>query len=105
MADPSLMALYGGMPVNPSQQAAYFKTQQAAVDAQFVDNPVTWSVLTEMAKYAASPTHQGPFPNYVKGTTDDQALYTRLQSKGGLNLDAEIAEFKATLQADFKAPQ
>jgi len=105
MADPSLMAVYGGMPVDQSMQAAYFKTQQTVVDAQFVDNPVTWSVLTEMAKYAASPTHQGPFPNYVKGTTDDQALYTRLQSKGGLNIDAEIAKFKATLQADFKAPQ
>jgi multiple sugar transport system substrate-binding protein len=103
MADPSLMALYGGMPVNPSQQAAYFKTQQAAVDAQFADNPVTWSVLTEMAEYAASPTHQDPYPNYVQGTTDDQAFYARLQSKGGLNLDAEIAKFKATLQADFKA--
>jgi hypothetical protein len=43
-------------------------------------------------------------PAYVKGTTDDQAFYTTLQSKSGLSLDAEIARFKATLQADFKAP-
>ncbi|HEY5487964.1 MAG TPA: hypothetical protein VIK06_09965 [Candidatus Limnocylindrales bacterium] len=103
MADPSLMAVYGGLPVDPSLQAVYFEAAQAAVDAQFVDNPVTWSVLTEMAKYAASPTHQDPFPNYVKGSTDDQAFYTELQSKGGLNLDTEIARFKATLQADFDA--
>ena len=103
MADPSLMAVYGGMPVDPSLQAAYFKIAQAAVDTQFVDNPITWSVLTEMAKYAAAPTHQDPFPNYVQGTIDDQAFYTRLQSKGNLNLDAEIARFKAKLQADFKA--
>jgi multiple sugar transport system substrate-binding protein len=105
MADPSLVVAYGGMPVDTSQQAAYFKNAQAGVDMQFVDNPVTWSVLTEMATYAAAPTHQDRFPNYVKATTDDQAFYTRLQSKGGLNLDAEIAKFKATLQADFNAPQ
>jgi multiple sugar transport system substrate-binding protein len=104
MADPSLMAIYGAMPVETSQQAAYFKTSQAGVDAQFAKNPITWSVLTEMSKYAASPTHQDAFPNYVKGTADDQAFYTTLQSKSGLNLDAEIAKFKATLQADFKAP-
>jgi multiple sugar transport system substrate-binding protein len=103
MADPSLMAAYGDMPVNPSQRATYFKVAQAGVDAQFTNNPITWSALTEMAKYAAAPTHQDPFPNYVKGTTDDQAFYTELQSKGGLNLDAEIAKFKATLQADFNA--
>ena len=103
MADPALIAIYGGMPVDQSMQAAYFKTLQAAVDAQFPDNPVTWSVLTEMAKYAASPTHQDPFPNYVRGTTDDQAFYTRLQTKGGLNLNSEIAKFKGKLQADFNS--
>jgi multiple sugar transport system substrate-binding protein len=105
MADPSLMAAYAAMPVAQSMQAAYFGAAQTAVDKQFADNPVTWSVLTEMTKYAASPTHQDPFPNYVKGTYDDQAFYTLLQTKGNLNLDTEIAKFKATLQADFNAPQ
>jgi hypothetical protein len=103
MADPSLMTVYGGMPVDPSLQAVYFKSAQAAVDRQFVDNPITWAVLNEMTKYAAAPTHQDVFPNYVQGTTDDQAFYTRLQTKGGLNLDAEIARFKAKLQADFNS--
>jgi ABC-type glycerol-3-phosphate transport system substrate-binding protein len=105
MADPGLMATYGAMPVAQSMQAAYFKPTQAAVDKQFPGNLVTWSVLNEMTKYAASPTHQDPFPNYVKGTTDDQAFYTELQSQGGLDLDTEIAKFQATLQADFNAPQ
>jgi multiple sugar transport system substrate-binding protein len=104
MADPSLVAVYGAMPVEPSLQSAYLQAAQAAVDTQFASNPVTWSVLTEMVKYAASPTHQDPFPNYVKGTDDDQAFYTLLQTKGNLNLDPEIARFKATLQADFDAP-
>ena len=104
MADPNLMVSYGAMPVDPSLQAAYFKTAQAGVDTQFGSNPVTWSVLSEMVKYAASPTHQDPFPNYVKGTTDDQAFYTLLQTKGNLDVDMEIAKLKATLQADFDAP-
>ncbi len=103
MADPSLMPIYGGMPVDVSQQAAYFKTTQASVDKQFANNPVTWSVLTEMVKYAASPTHLDPMPNYDKALTADKALYAKLQAAGGLNLDAEIAKFKATLQADFNA--
>ena len=104
MADPSLMASYGGMPANPSLQAAYFKSAQTAVDAQFANNPITWPVLTEMAKYAASPAFDAPMPNYNKATADDQAFYTRLQSQRGLNVDAEIAKLKAKLQADFNAP-
>jgi multiple sugar transport system substrate-binding protein len=101
LADNGLMVSYGGMPSLPSAQDAYFKAAQAGVDSQFTNNPVTWSVLTEMAKYAASPTHQDPMPNYVKATTDDQAFYDKLQSTGGLNLDTEIAKLKTTLQADF----
>ncbi len=42
-------------------------------------------------------------PSYIRATTDDQAFSTMLQTKGGLNLDIEIAKFKATLQADFDA--
>jgi hypothetical protein len=56
-----------------------------------------------MVKYAASPTHQDWMPSYIRATTDDNAFYTKLQTKGGLNLDIEIAKFKATLQADFDA--
>ncbi len=100
-ADPGLSVAYGAMPAVPSQQAAYFTAAQAGVSAQYPGNTVTWSVATEMLKYAASPTHQDPFPNYVKGTTDDQAFYTKLQSTPGLNMDNEIAAFKATLQKDF----
>ena len=100
-ADSGLAVAYGAMPAITSQQDAYFKSAQAGVTAQFPGNTVTWSVLTDALKYAASPTHQDPFPNYVKGTTDDQAFYTKLQSTGGLNMDNEIAAFKATLQKDF----
>jgi multiple sugar transport system substrate-binding protein len=104
MADANLVVSYGAMPVEPSLQSAYLQAAQTAVDTQFPDNPVTWSVLTEMIKYAASPTHQDPMPAYVKATNDDQAFYTRLQTKGGLNLDTEIGKFMATLQVDFNGP-
>jgi multiple sugar transport system substrate-binding protein len=104
-ADPALMAAYGAMPVAQSMQASYFKTDQDGVEKQFTNNPVAWSVLTEMTKYAASPTHQDPMSSYVKATQDDQAFYTELQTKPGLNLDTEIAKFKAQLQADFDTSQ
>jgi len=100
-ADSGLSVAYGAMPAVPSQQAAYFTSAQAGVSAQYPGDTITWSVATEMLKYAASPTHQDPFPNYVKGTTDDQAFYTKLQSTGSLNMDNEIAAFKAILQKDF----
>jgi hypothetical protein len=56
-----------------------------------------------MAKYAASPAFDTPMPNYAAAAADDQAFYTKIQTKGGLDLDTEIAKFKATLQADFNA--
>ena len=93
----------GGMPADPSLQAAYFQTAQAGVNDQFPGNPVSWSVLAEMAKYAGSPAFDALTPNYFKAATADQAFYAELQSKGNLDLDAEIAKFKATLQADFDA--
>ena len=105
MADPKLRVAYGGMPVAQSMQASYFRTAQASVDKQFVDNPVTWSVLAEMTKYAASPTHQDPLPSYVKASQDDQDFFARLRNTSGLDLDAEVAKLKLALQADFNAPQ
>jgi multiple sugar transport system substrate-binding protein len=105
MADPTLMAGYGGLPVDPSFQAAYFKTEQAGVDAQFANNPITWSVLAEMTKYASPVVPFDPDQtSLIKATSDDQAFYTLLETDGGLNVDAEIAKLKSTLQADFDAP-
>ena len=103
MADPAIRAVDGSLPLDPAQQAAYFKALQAGVDREFANSPINWSVLTEMDKYAASPAFDAPTPNYGKVSADDYAFYDRLQTKSGLNLDTEIAKFKATLQADFNS--
>jgi len=105
MADPKLMAAYGAMPLAQSMQAAYFETTQAYVDKQFANNPLSWSAVTDMTKYATSPTGQDPMPNFDRGSRDDRAFYTKLQIEPRLNLAAEIAKFRAMLQADFDAPQ
>lgn len=102
MADKDLMVAYGGLPANPADQADFLKAAQEDVTKQFPNStPIHWDVLNEMAKYAANPTHQAPFPNYVKGTTIDQALYTKLQSAPNLDLTSTFATFKSDLQAAF----
>ena len=103
-ADSSLTVTYGAMPALPSLQAAYFTAQAASATAQFPGNTVTWSVLTEMLKYAANPTHQDPMPNYTKALNLDKSFYTALQSSGSFNVDAEIAKLVTAIQAAFNEP-
>ena len=67
--------------------------------------PGHMSVLAEMTRYAASPTHQDPMPSYLKASWDDQDLLARLRNTPGLGLDAEVAKLKSALQADFNTPQ
>jgi hypothetical protein len=102
--DSSLTVTYGAMPAIPALQADYFTAQAANVALQCPGNVVTWTVLTEMLKYAANPTHQDPMPNYTKALNLDKALYTKLQSDGTINVDTEIQKLVTAMQAAFNEP-
>ena len=99
MSDPDLMQRYGGMPAKTADGAAYTGAMNATLARAFPGMKVTWSVLGEMAKYPAMPSHESNMPNYTQSSKDAGAFLTKLQSKPDLNLDDE---FKA-LQADFDA--
>ena len=102
--DSSLAVTYGAMPAIPAQQADYFKAQQASVTAQFpAVTAITWTVFTEMLKYAANPTHQDPMPNYTKALNLDKALYTKIQSDGATNVDTAVLQLKTDIQAAFSS--
>lgn len=100
-ADKTLMADYGGEPAKTADQAAYFTAFDATLAPIFPNNKVTWSVLGEMAKYPATPSHEANMPAFAQANTDYGAFLTKLQSKSGLDVAAELVTLKATLQKDF----
>jgi multiple sugar transport system substrate-binding protein len=104
MADPALMsALGGGLPARTADQKAWFDSMDKSQAVAFPGNKVTWSVLQEMAEHPALPSHESALPNQTKSLADIDAFLTTLQNKSGLDVAAELAKLKTTLQADFDA--
>jgi hypothetical protein len=105
MADPTLMSNYGGEPAKTAAQAAYFAAFDATLAPIFPGLKVTWSVLGEMVKYPAVPSHEANMPAFTQASLDYTAFLTKLQSTAGLDVNAELTKLQTTLQADFKAAQ
>ena len=104
LADSTLSAaLGGGMPARTADQTAWFAAMDRQQAIAFPGNQVTWSVLQEMAKYPAMPSHEAYLPNSAKSKTDIDAFLAALQSKDKLDVAAELTKLKSTLQADFDA--
>jgi ABC-type glycerol-3-phosphate transport system substrate-binding protein len=103
MADPTLKAVYGGMPALESDQPAYFSELDASLAKIFPGNEVDWSVLTEMSKYPALPSHQADMPNATKVINLYSAFLTKLENTRNLNVDQQIARLKEDIQAAFDA--
>jgi len=93
-----LLTLYGGMPANPAQRDAFFKT----TDANFPGVTLDWSVPQAMLAYPDIPNHQSFVPNYAKAKTAWQAFQNKYRTtEGGVDIDAELATLKTTLQGIF----
>jgi multiple sugar transport system substrate-binding protein len=101
MADKKLMQVYGGMPAAQSLQADYFAAFDTSLNAIFPGNKVTWAVLSEMAKYPATPSHEANMPAFLQVTSDYGAFYTKLQNTKDLDVAAELTALQATIQKDF----
>jgi multiple sugar transport system substrate-binding protein len=102
-ADASLMQDYGGTPALASTRATTLATEDATLAPIFSGIKVTWSVLDEMVKYPATPSHEANMPAFIQSGNDYTAFYTKLQSKEGLDVNAELTSLQKTLQADFTA--
>jgi multiple sugar transport system substrate-binding protein len=96
-------ALGGGMPARSADQKTWFDEMDKAQAVAFPANKVTWSVLQEMARHPALPSLDAFLPNNAKSKADIDAFLTTLQNKPTLDVAAELAKLKATLQADFDA--
>jgi multiple sugar transport system substrate-binding protein len=104
MADPGLRQGYGGMPAAEADRAHWFADYDKTLAAIYPNNHPTWSVLEEMAAYTAIPSHEADMPNATQAIKDYGDFFTALQSRPGLDVDAELAKLKDRLQADFDQP-
>jgi multiple sugar transport system substrate-binding protein len=97
VASSELLTLYGGMPANPAQRDAFFKT----TDANFPGVKLDWTIPQAMLAFPDVPNHQSFVPNYAKAKTTWQAFQNKYRTTAGLDMDAELATLKTTLQGVF----
>jgi multiple sugar transport system substrate-binding protein len=93
-ASGTLLTTYGGMPARPEEQDAFFVTLQEGFT-----NQVDWNVAKEGVNYADVPNFESYMPAYNESLDLLITFGTKWQSTQGLNLDTEIADLKAQLQA------
>jgi len=103
MADKTLRQNLGGEPANKADQAAFYASTDAALAPIFPNSHITWSVMTEMEDHAVVPSHEADMPNSVQSWSDIDAFGTKLQGTSGVDVAAELAKLRTTLQTDFNA--
>ena len=96
-----LLTTYGAMPADKTKQDAWFKS----IDKGFPGITLDWSVPQAMLAYADVPNHQSWMPNYAKAKAALQAFQNKYRTTSGLDMDAEFATLKTTLQGIFDEPQ
>jgi multiple sugar transport system substrate-binding protein len=97
VASSELLTLYGAFPADPSKQDAFFKS----IDATFKGVTLDWSVPQAMLAYADTPNHQSWMPNYAKVKPALAAFQNKYRTTQGVDIDAELATLKTTLQGIF----
>jgi multiple sugar transport system substrate-binding protein len=97
LASADLLTIYGAFPADKSQQAAFFKS----VDATFPGVKLDWSAPQAMLAYPDIPNHQAFVPNYAKAKAAWQAFHNKWRTTAGVDIDAELATLKTTLQGIF----
>lgn len=98
VASGELLTIYGAFPADPSKQDAFFK----ATNANFPGVTLDWSVPQAMLSYPDIPNHQSFVPNYAKAKAAWQAFQNKYRTtEGGVDVDAELATLKTTLQGIF----
>ena len=85
-------------PPRLSQQDAFFATQ----DETFTHD-VDWQVAKDSLAYADNPNFEAFMPKYNESLGVIRPYLTRWTTESGLDLDAEIAQLEADLQALWDA--
>jgi multiple sugar transport system substrate-binding protein len=99
VASSDLLTAYGAMPADQTKQQAWFDS----IDKQFPGMKLNWDVAKQMLAYPDIPNHQSFVPDYAKVRAAMQAFGNNYRTKSGLDMDAELAKLKETLQGIFDA--
>ena len=95
-----LLTIYGAMPADPAKQQAWFDS----IDANFKGIKLDWSIPQAMLAYPDIPNNQSYVPNYAEAKAAFQAFQNKVRTTPGLDMDAELATLKTTLQGIFDKP-
>jgi multiple sugar transport system substrate-binding protein len=93
---PELLQTYGAMPARKADQQAFFD----GLNQKFPQK-VDWQVAIDGIQYADIPSFEAYLPNYNEVLDRAGTFFNLMATKGDLDLDKEIATFKADLQAIF----
>lgn len=97
--DRELSTIYGGIPGKLEDRPAFFQ----AMNDKAGDNKIDWDVALEMLKYPDVPNHEAWMPNMLKAEDLFGKFYTKMDQTPGLDMDKEIDQLQADLDAVFKA--
>ena len=103
-AAPQLLQIYGGMSARPDQQQGFFDDLSTSFTTSTGD-PVTlqqtpdWQVAVDGVQFADNPNFESAMPHYNESVALLTKYQTRWTSTPGLDMDAEITQLTADLQA------
>ena len=93
-----LLTLYGGMPARESERAAFLESLAAT---EGFPEDADWQVVSDSVKYADVPNFEGGMPKYNATNAILGEYRSRWLTTGGLDLDAQIADLLAEVQAEW----
>jgi multiple sugar transport system substrate-binding protein len=93
-ASTELLQAYGGMPAREADQDAFFESAQ-----EEFTQPIDWQVAKDGVAHADVPNFESYMPAYNESLDLINTFGTKWQATPGLDMDAEIADLQAQLQA------
>ena len=93
-----LLAIYGGMPARESERAAFLETLGST---EGFPEDADWQVASDSVAYADVPNFEGGMPNYNETNAILREYRSRWLSTAGLDIDAQIADLLAEIQAEW----
>jgi multiple sugar transport system substrate-binding protein len=99
VASPELLTNYGAFAADTTKQQPFIDS----INKQFAGITLDWSVPQETLGHPDIPNHQAWMPDYAKSAEALRAFWTKYRTTDGLDLSAEEATLKTTLQGIFDA--
>jgi hypothetical protein len=99
VASPELLTNYGAFAADTTKQQPFIDS----INKQFAGITLDWSVPQQTLGHPDIPNHQAWMPDYAKSAEALRAFWTKYRTTNGLDLAAEEATLKTTLQGIFDA--